>query len=133
MDNAVRKLSPMGGRSPGRSPKDGAFLSQIRNNRKHNMKRFIGYYIIGSANKAEAFNEKGLMLWSQSRPSVLQRFFNRILLGIYWVDREKILEKKQDSQKLNQTQSTDMPRYRPAKQTKYDHTEQRRNTDKLSS
>jgi hypothetical protein len=82
------------------------------------MKKFIGYYIIGAANKKEAFNEKGLMLWSQVKPSIILRTFNRILLGIYWIDREKIMEKKQDSLRLNEGKETEMPVYKPKKTRK---------------
>lgn len=56
------------------------------------MKKYIGYYIIGALNKKEAQDKKGLLLWSQTKPSAFNRFFNRVLLGIYWVDETQMLE-----------------------------------------
>jgi hypothetical protein len=79
------------------------------------MKKFKGYYIIGAINKKEAEEEKGLMLWSQNKPSVLTRFFNRLFLRIYWIDKEKMLEKKQDLFKTTDSHLTKMPRFMPAK------------------
>lgn len=58
------------------------------------MKKFIGFYIIGASTKEDAETEKGLMLWSESKPSALRRFFCEKLLGIYWVNKERILEDK---------------------------------------
>ena len=86
------------------------------------MKKFIGYYIIGAANKEEAKLEKGMMLWSQTKPSAIKRLFNRVLLGIYWIDRERVLEKKQDGHRENLNQHTEMPRYRPAKRIRTNDT-----------
>lgn len=95
------------------------------------MKKFIGFYIIGAFNKTEAVNEKGLMLWSQNRPNFMKRFFNKFLLGIYWIDKEKILEKKQDSQKLKEGNQTEMTVYKPFKPKKDEYSNQRRHTDKM--
>jgi hypothetical protein len=88
------------------------------------MKKFIGYYIIGAANKKEAENEKGLMLWSQVKPSFIKRIFNKFLLGIYWVNKEKILEKKQDSVRSPDIAHTEMSRFKPVKKKKNEHTNQ---------
>jgi hypothetical protein len=76
------------------------------------MKKFIGYYIIGAVNLQEAQEEKGLILWSQKKPSLFVRFFNRVLLGIYWVNKEKMLERKNDNHQ------TELARYKPAKTKK---------------
>jgi hypothetical protein len=46
------------------------------------MKKFVGYYIIGAVTKEDAQNEKGLMLWSQTKPNALKRLLNEFLLGI---------------------------------------------------
>lgn len=54
------------------------------------MKKFLGYYIIGANTLEDAQNEKGLMLWSQVKPGPVRRFLNRVLLGIYWIDKERI-------------------------------------------
>lgn len=58
------------------------------------MKKFIGYYIIGASSQEEASNEKGLLLWSVKKPSAVIRFFNRTLLGLYWVDKVKVFEER---------------------------------------
>lgn len=58
------------------------------------MKKFIGYHILGAGSIEEAQAEKGLLLWSKVKPSGLKRFFNRVLLGIYWVDKERHFEEK---------------------------------------
>jgi hypothetical protein len=52
-------------------------------------KNYVGYFIIGATNADDAENEKGLMLWSTTKPSGLVRFLNRMLLNIYWVDKER--------------------------------------------
>lgn len=58
------------------------------------MKTFIGYYIIGASSKKEAEDEKGLLLWSNNKPNRLKRFFNKVLLGIHWVDKRKLFEER---------------------------------------
>lgn len=58
------------------------------------MKKFIGYFIIGASSKEEAMNQKGMLLWSTERPNAVTRFFNRVLLKIYWVDKERVLEER---------------------------------------
>lgn len=52
-------------------------------------KTYKGYLIIGATCAEDAQNEKGLMLWSTTKPNILVRFLNRILLNIYWVDKER--------------------------------------------
>lgn len=78
------------------------------------MKKFIGYHILGAGSFEEAQAEKGLLLWSKVKPSGIKRFFNRVLLGIYWVDKERLFEEKGKT-----TQSTnsdvEMPRLKKAK------------------
>jgi hypothetical protein len=59
---------------------------------KKEMKKFIGYFIIGASSKEEAVNQKGMLLWSTERPNAITRFLNRVLLKIYWVDKERVLE-----------------------------------------
>lgn len=59
------------------------------------MKKFIGYYIIGAQSADDARNEKGLLLWSPVKPSWLKRTLNRILLNIYWVDKERYSAEKE--------------------------------------
>jgi hypothetical protein len=58
------------------------------------MKKFIGYYIIGASSQEEASNEKGLLLWSVKKPNAIVRFFNRVFLGLYWVNKVKFFEER---------------------------------------
>jgi hypothetical protein len=67
------------------------------------MKKFIGYYIIGANTQEDAQNEKGLMLWSPNKPNALKRWLNETLLGIYWVDKDRIVG-GQDKGKTMQAQ-----------------------------
>lgn len=69
------------------------------------MKKFVGYYIIGAANEQDAQDEKGLLLWSTKKPGTIARLFNKWLLNLYWVDKEKELEEKGfRQQRKNNTQ-----------------------------
>lgn len=68
------------------------------------MKKFLGYYIIGAQNKEEAQTEKGLLLWSPVKPNWFHRTMNRILLNVYWVDKERFSttpEKRNPDVQLN--------------------------------
>lgn len=56
-----------------------------------NTKKFAGFIIIGAQSKQEAKIEKGLVLWLPKKPNSWVRFWNRLLLGIYWVDKEQTL------------------------------------------
>lgn len=58
------------------------------------MKKFSGYFIIGASSEQDAQDEKGLLLWSANKPNAIVRFFNKLLLNVYWVDKEKELEEK---------------------------------------
>lgn len=51
-------------------------------------KKFVGYFIIGAANREDAQKGAGLILWSQLRPNWLVRFLDRSLLNIYWIDKK---------------------------------------------
>ena len=51
-------------------------------------KKFVGFYIIGAANEEEARKGAGLILWLQKKPNFLARWFDKVLLGIYWVEKE---------------------------------------------
>ena len=68
------------------------------------MKTFIGYYIIGANTQEDAQNEKGLMLWSPNKPNALKRWLNETLLGIYWVDKDRVVG-GQDKGKTMQNQA----------------------------
>ena len=51
-------------------------------------KKFAGYFIIGAKKKEEAERGQGLMLWSQKKPNRITRFFNKLLLNMFWVDKQ---------------------------------------------
>jgi hypothetical protein len=70
------------------------------------MKKFIGYYIIGANTKEDAQNEKGLMLWSPNKPNALKRWLNEKLLGIYWVDKDRVVGGQEKGKTM---QSADQP------------------------
>jgi hypothetical protein len=53
-------------------------------------KLFTGYLIIGAHTREDAENEKGLLLWSHTKPSFFRRLCFRFL-GLYWIDKEKIM------------------------------------------
>lgn len=58
------------------------------------MKKFVGYFCVGAKNQKDAILGKGLLVWSESKPSKLVRFFNKVLLKIYWVDSLREMEDK---------------------------------------
>lgn len=82
------------------------------------MKKFIGYFIIGAHSKQDARNEKGLLLWSAKKPNAIVRFFNRILLNIYWVDKVKMLQEK--GNKVSENGETQMYKVVPERYNKYE-------------
>lgn len=51
-------------------------------------KNFVGYYIIGADSYDDAVAGAGLILWSQKKPSYFIRKINKLLLNIYWIDKE---------------------------------------------
>lgn len=51
-------------------------------------KKFVGYYIIGAANKEDAQKGAGLILWTQHKPNFITRLFDSWLLSIHWVDKK---------------------------------------------
>lgn len=75
------------------------------------MKKFIGYYIIGAQSAEDAQNEKGLLLWSPVRPNWFKRTMNRVLLNIYWVDKERYStnEKNNPDVQLHKVRWTKQP------------------------
>jgi hypothetical protein len=81
------------------------------------MKKYIGYYIIGANSKKDARDEKGLLLWSQTKPSALKRYFSRLLLGIYWIDKEQSLEDRGKT-KQSSNSTTQFPKLVKAEKPK---------------
>jgi hypothetical protein len=82
------------------------------------MKKFIGYFIIGASTKKDAYNEKGLLLWSTKKPNAIVRLFNRVLLNIRWVDKVKALEEK--GIRENNENNTQMYKVTPKRDNKYE-------------
>lgn len=81
-------------------------------------KQFIGYLVLGARNIEEAKLEKGLLIWLQHKPSKWVRFWNRVLLGIFWIDKVKVLDVKNDSTAQKAAEDgfqTVLPRVRPVK------------------
>jgi hypothetical protein len=80
------------------------------------MKKFIGYYIIGANTKEDAQNEKGLMLWSPNKPNALKRWLNETLLGIYWVDKDRIVQTQEKGKTMqNQEQPVELAKVKEEK------------------
>jgi hypothetical protein len=77
------------------------------------MKTFLGYYIIGANTMEDAEKEKGLLLWSQTKPSFIKRFLNQYLLGIIWIDKERtdasVKGEKNPDVKLNKVRWSKQP------------------------
>lgn len=82
-------------------------------------KKFVGFYIIGAANKEEAQKGAGLLLWSQSKPGFITRFFDKVLLNIYWVDKENY---KPAAKENSENQKIEFPKHRTYKKKKTDET-----------
>lgn len=53
-----------------------------------NNKKFVGFMIMGTKTQQAALEGKGLILWMQEKPSWINRFYNKLFLGIRWVDKE---------------------------------------------
>ena len=94
------------------------------------MKKFIGYFIIGAANHRDAFNEKGLLLWSTKKPNAIVRYFNRVLLNIIWINKTKVLEEK--GTRENKENNTQMYKVAPGKPTQDNKYEKPRNNPRRS-
>lgn len=76
-------------------------------------KKFVGFYIVGAADNEEAKKGAGLILWMQKKPSFLTRLLDKVLLGIYWVDKE-VYEQNRNLIKEQETQ-VQMPKRRQYK------------------
>lgn len=83
-------------------------------------KKFVGFYIIGAANKEDAQKGAGLLLWSQSKPSWLIRFLDRNLLNIYWIDKEDY--KPVAKETVEEKTKLEFPKHRTYRKKKTDET-----------
>jgi hypothetical protein len=83
-------------------------------------KKFVGFYIIGAANKEDAQKGAGLLLWSQLKPNWLVRFLDKNLLNIYWIDKEdyKPVAKETVAEKTK----LEFPKHRTYRKKKADET-----------
>lgn len=85
----------------------------MKNYNVNHMKNYIGYYILGTNTQEDAEAERGLMLWSLTKPNPIHRFFNRVLLGVRWVDKNRELINKGTSVQ-EEPAPTQMQRLAPA-------------------
>jgi|LakMenEpi03Aug12_release.lakeMendotaPanAssembly.Ray.scaffolds.fasta_scaffold1088464_1 hypothetical protein len=82
-------------------------------------KKFVGFYIIGAANKKDAQKGAGLLLWSQDKPNFITRFFDKVLLNIYWIDKE---DYKPVSKEELQNTKTEFPKHNTYRKKKTNET-----------
>jgi len=78
------------------------------------LERFAGFYIVGASDRKDAERGKGLILWSHKKPGRIVRFFDRILLSIYWVDKNVYEVHKRKMEELNEHLNnpvTEMPKH----------------------
>ncbi len=80
------------------------------------MKKFKGYFCVGAVSREAAKEGKGMVLWSQSKPSKFIQFTNRILLNIYWIDEERT--QLQRGEKLQKSPNTEVSKDTPDKYKK---------------
>jgi len=94
-----------------------------------NNKKFVGFFIVGTKTEEDAKEGKGLILWMQEKPSWLKIFYNKLFLGIRWVNKEdytppvvptaaedatfKVVMPKQRSYKKKTTNGADQERRNP--------------------
>lgn len=78
------------------------------------MKNFVGYYILGAESYESALKEKGLLIWLTKKPNAIRRKFNQVLLGIYWVNRSRVVGSKHEPKKpmQNVDQPVSLPKTR---------------------
>lgn len=76
------------------------------------MKNFVGYYILGAENFESAQKEKGLLIWLTQKPNIIRRKLNQVLLGIYWVNRNRVVGKDFKKPLQNPEQPTSLPKNR---------------------
>lgn len=91
-------------------------------------KKFAGYFIVGTKSQEDAEHGKGLILWTQSKPSALRRWLNKVVLSIRWVDTADY----KPVAKEDNTTKTEMPK-RNAYKKKADGSDQKRGDSKSSS
>lgn len=83
------------------------------------MKKFKGYYCVGCNTRQDAIDGKGLILWSQKSPTKMIQFFNKLLLNIYWIEKERI--QSQRGEKLQNTEDTTIEKQKVQKYGKQKH------------
>jgi hypothetical protein len=97
-----------------------------------NNEKFVGYFIIGTKTQEDAEQGKGLILWTQDKPSWLHKFYNKLFLGIRWVDKENYAPPLVSVAAEDVTTKVVMPKQRIYKKKDNGSVQERRNT-KISS
>ena len=78
------------------------------------LEKFAGFYIVGASDRKDAERGKGLILCSHKKPGIVTRFFDRVLLSIYWVDKNVYEVHKKKIEDLNEhlkSPVTEMPKH----------------------
>lgn len=98
-------------------------------------KNFLGYYIIGADSYDDAVAGAGLILWSQKKPSYFIKMMNKLLLNIYWIDKElheeyvKTLSSINVNDVIEEKFKTEMPKRKAyKKRTTNESTASKKNT-----
>ena len=92
--------------------------------------KFVGFFIIGTKTQEEAEQGKGLILWTQDKPSWLHKFYNKLFLGIRWVDKENY---RPTAKSEENTTKVEMPKQRAYKKKKDGPIQERRNSKSSSN
>lgn len=88
--------------------------------------------IIGTKTQQDAKEGKGLILWMQDKPSWLNRFYNKLFLGIRWVDKDDYTPPVKTVQETAETKVV-MPKQRTYKKKNTDGANKERRNTKSSS
>ena len=95
-------------------------------------KKFVGFMIMGTKTQQDAVEGKGLILWMQDKPSWLNRFYNKLFLGIRWVDKEDYSPVAK-VEEVESTTKVEMPKQRSYKPKADGAIKTRRNTTSSST
>ena len=93
-----------------------------------NNEKFVGFFIMGTKTQKDAEEGKGLILWTQDKPSWLNRFYNKLFLGIRWVDKENYNPPLKPTPTEEATTKVEMPKQRSYKKKDNGPIQERRNT-----
>jgi len=96
-----------------------------------NNEKFVGFMIMGTKSQQEAEEGKGLILWMQKKPSWLNRFYNKLFLGIRWVDKQDYTPPVKTVEEP--TTKVEMPKQRSYKKKDNGSVQERRNSKSSSN